>query len=59
MSPINLADPDADSGKVQLRMSEATQQLLDMEAQYTAGGFTPLPAFMDKGLGARLWVRHD
>lgn len=40
----------------QVVLSKAAQNLLDIEAQYTVGGFTPLPGFMDSGKGALLWV---
>lgn len=42
----------------QVVLSKASQRLLDIEAQYTVGGFTPLPGFMDRGKGAKLWVRE-
>jgi hypothetical protein len=49
------------SSKVQRKqivLSQAAQHLQDLEAKYAAGGFTPLPGFMDRGKGAKLWVRH-
>jgi hypothetical protein len=42
----------------QVVLSKASQNLLDIEARYTVGGFTPLPGFMDRGKGAKLWVRE-
>ncbi|KAF2501845.1 ornithine aminotransferase [Lophium mytilinum] len=39
----------------QIVLSRRAQQLLDTEAEYTVGGFTPLPGFMDRGKGAQLW----
>ncbi|KAI0126182.1 putative acetylornithine aminotransferase [Xylariales sp. AK1849] len=39
----------------QVVLSKAAQHLLDIESQYTVGGFTPLPGFMERGLGAKLW----
>lgn len=50
--------PTAIQGK-QVVLSKASQRLLDIEAQYTVGGFTPLPGFMDSGKGAKLWVRKQ
>jgi hypothetical protein len=40
----------------QVVLSKASQKLLDIEARYAVGGFTPLPGFMDRGKGAKLWV---
>jgi hypothetical protein len=42
----------------QVVLSKASQIMLDIEARYTVGGFTPLPGFMDSGKGAKLWVRE-
>lgn len=40
----------------QVVLSKASQHLLDIEAKYTAGGFTPLPGFFERALGSQLWV---
>ena len=48
----------AEVQRKQVVLTKASQHLLDIEAQYTVGGFTPLPAFMDRGKGAKLWVRE-
>lgn len=41
----------------QIVLSQAAQHLLDLESQYTVGGFTPLPGFFERGKGSQLWVR--
>lgn len=41
----------------QVVLSKAAQRLLDIETEYTVGGFTPLPGFFERGLGSVLWVR--
>lgn len=40
-----------------LEISAKTQELIDMELQYCAGGFQPLPAFFVRGKGCKLWVK--
>lgn len=37
-------------------ISAKTQELIDLELKYCAGGFQPLPAFFVRGKGAKLWV---
>lgn len=39
-----------------LAISAKTQELIDLELKYCAGGFQPLPAFFVRGKGCRLWV---
>lgn len=46
----------AEVQRKQVVLSKAAQHLLDIEAKYTVGGFTPLPGFFDSGKGAQLWV---
>lgn len=46
----------AEVSRKQVVLSKAAQHLLDIEAQYTVGGFTPLPGFFESGLGSQLWV---
>lgn len=43
----------------QIVLSQAAQHLLDLESQYTVGGFTPLPGFFERGKGSQLWVRGN
>ncbi|EXJ80899.1 hypothetical protein A1O3_07187 [Capronia epimyces CBS 606.96] len=38
-----------------LELSSRTQKLLQLERQYVAGGFEPVPAFFVKGKGSKLW----
>ncbi|RDL32479.1 uncharacterized protein BP5553_08935 [Venustampulla echinocandica] len=38
-----------------LALSKQTQELVDLEHKYTAGGFRPMPAFFVEGKGAKLW----
>ena len=38
----------------QVVLLKALQHLLNIKAQYTVSGFTPLPGFMDRGKGAKL-----
>ena len=45
----------ARSQRKQISLSQQSQRLLDLEAQYTVGGFTPLPGFFERGLGSVLW----
>lgn len=40
----------------QISLSQQAQRLLDLEARYCVGGFTPLPGFFERGLGSVLWV---
>jgi len=40
----------------QILLSQQAQRLLDLEAEYCVGGFTPLPGFFERGLGSVLWV---
>ena len=42
-----------------LALSEKTQELIELEHKYSAGGFQPLPAFFVEGKGAKLWVRES
>lgn len=46
------------NGRKSIKLTPKSQHLLDLEAKYTIGGFTPLPAFMESGKGAQLWVRR-
>jgi acetylornithine/succinyldiaminopimelate/putrescine aminotransferase len=38
-------------------LSVRAKQLLDLEGQYTAGGYDPVPAFISRARGVKLWVR--
>lgn len=40
-------------------VSVSTKRLLDLEQQYSAGGYDPLPAFMDRAQGVKLWVLYS
>jgi hypothetical protein len=42
-----------------LALSKKTQDLVELEHKYTAGGFKPMPAFFVEGKGAKLWVRSN
>ncbi len=53
---INGVKPSpARSQSKNISLSQQAQRLLDLEAQYTVGGFTPLPGFFERGLGSVLW----
>jgi hypothetical protein len=49
--------PHAQKQLQTLALSKRTQQLVELEHKYTAGGFRPMPAFFVEGKGAKLWVR--
>ncbi|KIW36489.1 uncharacterized protein PV06_11256 [Exophiala oligosperma] len=42
----------ARSQQKEILLSQQAQRLLDLEARYTVGGFTPLPGFFERGLGS-------
>jgi ornithine--oxo-acid transaminase len=52
MSSNNENKPD-------LRLTPRVRELLDLETQFTVGGFEPMPYFFDKARGSLLWVSEE
>ena len=42
--------------KPDLALSPRVRKLLELESQFTAGGFEPMPYFFEKAQGSLLWV---
>lgn len=49
MSSDNKKKPD-------LKLTPRVRELLDLETQFTVGGFEPMPYFFEKAQGSLLWV---
>ena len=47
--------PHAQKQLKKLSLSKETQELVQLEHKYCAGGFQPLPVFFVEGKGAKLW----
>ena len=53
----NLTSMASNKGnKSDLKLSPRVKELLDLESQFTVGGFDPMPYFFEKGQGSLLWV---
>jgi ornithine--oxo-acid transaminase len=42
--------------KPDLTLSPRVRKLLELESQFTVGGFEPMPYFFEKAQGSLLWV---
>lgn len=53
-----MTETQHNGGKV-LRLSQRTKELLEIDAQFSAGGIFPLPVFIQSGKGSILKVCYS